>query len=243
MKAVILAAGVARRLYPITYQNPKCLLEINGKAIIDYQLQALSENDITDATVVVGYFHEKVVDHLENNYPDFSFNFIVNDHFFETNTAYSLYLCSDLLGSSSNILLNADVLFPTDLLRRVISTEFENVLAVDIKSCGREEVKVIAGMNNQIVAIGKEIIQENALGEFVGVAKLSRDFSNEFARSLVRLIDAGGKADYFEAAVQPLLSTTQVHFVDISDLPCIEIDFAEDLEEARVLAYTKWFLN
>ena len=58
---------------------------------------------------------------------------------------------------------------------------------------------------------------------------------------LSQLIEAGGKADYFEAAVDPLLAETKVHYVDVSDLPCIEIDFLEDLDKAAELATSDLF--
>ena len=73
------------------------------------------------------------------------------------------------------------------------------------------------------------------------MAKFSAEFSAAFGNSLDRLIEAGGTADYFEAAIHPLMSEHQVYYEDISDLPCIEIDFIEDLEKARELVNSDWF--
>ena len=81
----------------------------------------------------------------------------------------------------------------------------------------------------------QELIEENCLGEFLGVAKLSKEFNQLFTDSLTRLIEAGGKSDYFEAGMHPLLNKTDVYYSDVSDLPCLEIDFLEDLIEARSL--------
>ena len=72
--------------------------------------------------------------------------------------------------------MNADVIYPKALLEKVFSSNYKTVLAVDIKACGKEEVKVIDGGQNKIVAIGKDLIEEQCLGEFIGVAKLSKDF-------------------------------------------------------------------
>jgi choline kinase len=91
------------------------------------------------------------------------------------------------------------------------------------------------------VAIGKELIEDNSLGEFIGVAKFSSEFSTAFQNSLDHLITAGGTADYFEAAIHPLMSEHPVYYEDVSDLPCIEIDFIEDLEKARILVDSDWF--
>jgi choline kinase len=139
--------------------------------------------------------------------------------------------------------MNADVLYPEELLERLFASPHNDVMAVDVKECGREEVKVIAGSEDKLVAIGKELIQENSLGEFIGVALFSPEFGERLASSLEHLIDSGGKADYFEAAIHPLLSEMDVYYVDISDLPCTEIDFVEDLEEAHKLAKSDWFTN
>tara|TARA_Y100000996_G_scaffold77404_1_gene52171 strand:+ start:96 stop:815 length:720 start_codon:yes stop_codon:yes gene_type:complete len=234
MKAFILAAGVSRRLYPHTYDIPKCLLEVGGKPIIHYQLDALKNLGVTDITMIVGYHREMLMMNVEKNFPDLNFNFVINHHYFETNTAYSIHIGRDKLDSQV-LLMNADVIYPKALLEKVFSSNYKTVLAVDIKACGKEEVKVIDGGQNKIVAIGKDLIEEQCLGEFIGVAKLSKDFVDIFRRSISDLIDAGGKNDYFEAAIQPLLDKVDTHFIDISEYPCLEIDFLEDLESAREL--------
>ena len=234
MKAFILAAGVSRRLYPHTYDIPKCLLEVGGKPIIHYQLDALKNLGVTDITMIVGYHREMLMMNVEKNFPDLNFNFVINHHYFETNTAYSIHIGRDKLDSQV-LLMNADVIYPKALLEKVFRSNYNTVLAVDIKSCGKEEVKVIDGGQNKIVAIGKDLIEEQCLGEFIGVAKLSKDFVDIFRRSISDLVDAGGKNDYFEAAIQPLLDKVDTHFIDISEYPCLEIDFLEDLESAREL--------
>ncbi|MBC8346400.1 MAG: phosphocholine cytidylyltransferase family protein [Candidatus Marinimicrobia bacterium] len=241
MKAVILAAGVSRRLYPVTYEMPKCLIEVGGKPILDHQLEALQSSGINDIVLVVGYFRESIMDHVQSNYSDMNVEFVVNHHYFETNTAYSLRLCKDQIDGQSFLLMNGDVLYPKEVLDRVIHAKHDTSLAVEIKPCGREEVKVIEGDDNRLVAIGKELIEDNSLGEFIGVAKFSTEFSTAFGESLDRLIGAGGTADYFEAAIHPLMSEHSVYYEDVSDLPCIEIDFIEDLEKARELVKSDWF--
>ncbi|HBH09945.1 MAG TPA: hypothetical protein DDX15_00305, partial [Gammaproteobacteria bacterium] len=60
--------------------------------------------------------------------------------------------------------------------------------------------------DQRLVAIGKDLIEDNCLGEFIGVAKLSQDFSSMFFKSLDKLINAGGKSDYFEAAMHSILA-------------------------------------
>ena len=235
MKAFILAAGVSRRLYPETYNTPKCLLYVGGKPIINYQLEAIQNIGIQEVTMIVGYHREMLIKHVTETFSGLSFEFIINNHYFETNTAYSVYLGCKKLVLEDHILMNADVIYPPELITRINDSKHKTVLAVDIKKCGREEVKVIEGANQKIKAIGKELIEEHCLGEFLGVAKLSKDFNVLFSNSLTKLIDAGGKSDYFEAGIEPLLKEVDVYYSDVSDLPCLEIDFIEDLNEARSL--------
>ena len=234
MNALILAAGVSRRLYPHTYDKPKCLLEVNNKPIIHYQLDALKALNIKDIIIVVGYHREMLIENVRQNFPDMNFHFLINHHYFETNTAYSVLIAKNHINSDL-FLMNADVVYPISLLSDVFSSEYKNVLAVDIKICGEEEVKVIDGGNNKVVAIGKDLIEDQCLGEFIGVAKLSKNFISYFMDSLERLIKAGGKNDYFEAAIQAIINNVELNFLNVSQYPCLEIDFIEDLKIAERL--------
>ena len=243
MQGLILAAGASRRLYPLTENTPKCLLDIGGLPILSYQLNALKKYDINDVIIVLGYYKEMIIDYINKNYSEMKFTFITNEHYLDTNTSYSAYLCKDLLSSSDTLLMNGDVLYPPSLLKQIINSDYETVFAVDIKECGDEEVKVIVDNNKRIVSIGKELDIENSLGEFIGIAKLSIPFCNSFSSSLSKLIDDGGKSDYFESAIAPLLNTHNVYFEDITHLPCIEIDFNEDLQKANQLVKNKLYNN
>ena len=241
MKAVILAAGVSRRLYPLTYDIPKCLIKVGEKPIINHQLDSLKNSGIDEIIIVVGYHRERLIDHINTNYQSLNVNFVINHHYFETNTAYSLQLSDALINNDQFILLNADVLYPYEVLERLMNSYHDTILAVEVKKCGREEVKVIEGKDQRIVAIGKDLIEDNCLGEFIGVAKLSKNFSTIFFQSLDKLINAGGKSDYFEAAMHPILAGHPVYYENVSDLPCIEIDFIEDLENAQKLVKSDLF--
>ena len=234
MKALILAAGVSRRLYPHTYDTPKCLLKVSGKPIINYQLEALEQINIKEIIIIVGYHREILKSHVQESFPNLDFKFIINHHFFETNTAYSLYLGRFELNTDI-LLMNADVVYPIELLEKLYDCKYETTLAVDVKQCGEEEVKIIDGGNNKIVAIGKNLIESQCLGEFIGVAKLSKKFNSHFVESLTNLINSGGENDYFEASIALLLDKIDVRFVDVSEFPCLEVDFKEDLDLARGL--------
>jgi choline kinase len=126
MKAFILAAGVSRRLYPHTYNTPKCLIDVGSKPIIHYQLDALESLGITDVTMIVGYHREMLTEHVTSQFSNMKFNFFTNHHYFETNTAYSVYLGREILSSDEQVLMNADVVYPKELLEKT-DVYFEDV--------------------------------------------------------------------------------------------------------------------
>ena len=177
MKAVILVAGVSRRLYPLTAHRPKCLMEVGGRAIFDHQMTALLENGIREVCLVLGYRREQIMAHAEHNYPQVEFSYRINHHFFETNTGISLLEAAPAFLDRDFVYLNGDVLFEPELLTRVIDAPHRAALAVEVKVCGEEEVKVICDEAGRVLEIGKELDPERSLGEFIGVARFNAPFT------------------------------------------------------------------
>ena len=95
MKAVILVAGVSRRLFPLTEYRPKCLMEVGGQSIFDYQMQALISVGVREVCLVLGYRREQIMEYAVERYPEIDLSFKVNHFFFETNTAYSLWVAGE----------------------------------------------------------------------------------------------------------------------------------------------------
>ena len=92
MKAVILAAGAARRLAPMINSIPKCLIKIGDKSILENQLDALQFYGIEDVLIVVGYLKEQIIEKIGNQYKTINISYIENPLFSSTNTVYSLWL-------------------------------------------------------------------------------------------------------------------------------------------------------
>lgn len=230
MKAIILNAGKGGRLGMLTDERPKCLVELGGRPILDFQLDALRSGGVRNLVMVVGYRDEMIRAYLQR-YPEFSVTYIENKDFSETNTAYSLWLARHEM-TEDFLYLNGDVLFHPELIRRLMAAPARNPLAIERKCCGEEEVKVLL-KGVEITAIGKEIIPAQAYGEFIGVAKFSRDIGELFGSTLEQVVVQDRLLkNYFETAVNRMLGQAFFTALDISDLPCIEIDFPEDLERA-----------
>jgi choline kinase len=231
MKAIILNAGKGSRLAPFTDTNHKCLIKVCDKRIIDYQLDALKSVGIYDVVIVVGHLKDKIIEYL-SQYSDFNFIYIENPDYSTTNTAYSLRLAkSEML--EDFIYMNGDVIFPEEMISRLVQSKYENSLAVEIKSCGAEEVKIILD-NGRITQIGKDVPLEFSYGEFIGIAKFSKNIAGKFIESLDNVIEIEHKnKEYFEYALQQIIDDVVLTSVDISDLKTIEIDFPEDLQKAE----------
>lgn len=230
MKALILAAGRGNRLQPVSDGTPKCMIPIGERSLMHHQLAALTLYDITEIVIVVGYEKEAVQDHARE-IPGLDLTFIENPHYASTNTAYSLWLCRDQMDETF-IYLNADVLFHPELLRRLLGSPHENVLALDKRQCGAEEVKAIVA-GNTVGHIGKKLDRDASYGEFIGIGKFHQSTNKSFISHLSYTVnDQLLKNEYFEYALNRLVKETPFHYVDVSDVPCIEVDFPEDLEEA-----------
>ncbi|MFH1196286.1 MAG: glycosyltransferase [bacterium] len=233
MKAIILNAGKGSRLAPFTDDNHKCLIDIGERKIIDFQLDALRQAGITDIVIVVGHLKEKIKEYVKK-YSDLNFVFIENDAYQTTNTAYSLLLAKKEMNDEF-IYLNGDVLFDPEMLMRLIHSKHKNALAVEKKKCGEEEVKVTL-VKKRITAISKKVSVSKAYGEFVGIAKFSKDIFSDFKKALEEtIVKEKLLKEYFEYALDKITKKVTLTAVDISDLKTIEVDFPADLEKARKL--------
>jgi choline kinase len=227
MKAIILAAGAGRRLGAAV---PKCMLDVGGMSIIHRQVAAMSAEGIDEFVIVVGYEQDRVREHMAGCPGRFSFVF--NERYASTNTIYSLYLArTHLAGACWDA--NADVVFDRRLIRRLAAEPAGTALAIETHACGEEEVKVIV-RDGRIARIGKKLPPGEATGEFIGVARFDDNVAPALARALADLVERQNVvSDYFERAVDRLCSEFPLTPVDITDLPCHEIDFPSDLEIAR----------
>lgn len=231
MKAIILVAGRGSRLAPHTDDRPKCLIEIGGRSILDHQLDALAAAGVFEVVLVVGCLQEMVRGHLASR-REFTFTFIENERFGETNTAYSLWLARGEM-TDDFIYLNGDVLIHPEVIRRLTGAPAAQALAVERKRCGDEEVKALLD-GCRIMALSKTVPPADAYGEFIGIARFARSFGPFFSASLEEVVERDGLLKvYFELALERLLASHALTAIDISDLPTIEIDFPEDLARAE----------
>ncbi|KQC07876.1 MAG: hypothetical protein APR54_00585 [Candidatus Cloacimonas sp. SDB] len=234
MKAIILAAGMGKRLQEVSGGLPKSMIRIGEKSIIHNQIQSCLEVNITSFIIVVGYKRDQLRKHILEVINEDQVIFVENPIFAETNTLYSLYLTCKFW-EEDFIYFNADVLFKKELLQKISAKSEHSQLLVETKKCGEEEVKVILNDKGYITEIGKKLDIEKCAGEFIGIGKFCRKTFPSFQKHLEQSVKKGQENNFFEYAVNLLAEDCLLEAVSTEDIPCVEIDFPEDLDKAKEL--------
>jgi choline kinase len=234
MKVIILAAGEAKRLRPLTQETPKCLLLVGGKPIIDYQIDNLRLFGLKDIIVVTGFMAQKLESHLTTTFTDVNWTFIRNENYQTTYPAYGLWMAKEHLNQTI-IYLNGDVICHPEIIGTILSSGHESVTAIQQTGWDEEEVNVtIHKDSTEILDISKHISKEMSDGEFIGVTKIGKTFAIELEKTLGEFVANG---EFQKFAADSINKTIQKGFqmfvCDVTHLPAIEIDTPEDLERAR----------
>jgi len=228
MKAVIVAAGVSSRLYPLTLKTPKPLLEIDGSTVIESSIEALRKNGIKDIGVVVGYLKEQFCRALKGKVA-----FIDNPLYAFSNDLASFYCSRDFAGGDDLLYLHGDLIYHPDILKNSIREGGDIVLAVDKKACDEEDMKVRVE-NGLVVESSKEIPLHKAYGEWIGIARFSKEAARLFFDEAYSVLSKGNINAYDTYAFTALAGKGQeIKICNTGGLPWVEIDFSEELERAR----------
>lgn len=233
MRAIILAAGMGRRLAPMGWDKPKCLLPVGSTTLLENIFHSLKQQNMHEAILVVGYQHELVQRDASKH--DIQCQFVVNENFADSNTIHSLWLAREFM-TDDFFYFNADVWFDPDILSLLIRSE-TTALAVDQKSCGQEEVKVVVDDQLRIKRISKQLDPAQCYGEFIGIAKFSREVATSLIKALKPYNENPQQRNlFFEAALNDILDQHIVRAVPIGYLRAVEIDTPQDYERAKKLA-------
>lgn len=238
IKAVILAAGVGSRIRPLTDNCPKSLLMINGKTILEMMISHIQKCGISEVVFVLGYLQDQIKDYVKTQFPDLVAHYITNKKYKETNTGYSLLLTKDLVQDSTFIKFDADVVFDIAILKNLINSEHDNCLCIDKNiHLDAEEIKVIIREENRVVKASKTVNPEDAIGESIGIEKISPEAAHALFFELeIMMKDEQHHQEYYEAAYERIIEKdVPFHALDISGLKWTEIDTKEDFLSAESL--------
>lgn len=234
MKAVILAAGIASRLRPLTNHTPKCLLKVGDKCLLERAINGLIANNIRHIIIVTGYLQEQIVSFVNGNYPDLTVEFIYNEEYASTNNIYSLWLAKNSIKNDTIILLDSDILFDPLVVKAVIDEPYPNTLALNRHSLSEEEMKIVAGPDNLIQEISKTCSVKEAAGESIGIEKMSPRYTDALFRELDQMILEEKLSNiFYEAAFERLIKKGEnFRIVDTTSLFSMELDTPEDFNAA-----------
>jgi len=231
-KALILAAGSGTRISN-KFNIPKCLLEINNKKILDYQLEAFKYAGIKDIYIVTGYKSFQIKKHLKKYKKLFKINFIQNKIFNNTNNMYSASLAGKFLQGEKLIICNADVVIDKQVVKQLISGKNNNEIAVDLKVYDKESMKVRLGKFKKILEINKKIPKKISFACSIDFYKLSESASINFFKVINKHIKDFGKNDWTEVAIQKVFKNNSFFPNNIGKLKWHEIDNYSDLVQAK----------
>lgn len=235
MKAVILAAGTASRLRPLTASTPKCLLKVNGKTLLERTLDNFISNGITEFLIVTGYLQDMIRDFVAQNYPNLNVKFLCNKDYATTNNIYSLFLAEDFACGNDFILSDSDILFSKDIIAALLADKNPDVLAMNRHELGEEEIKIISDAERNVLEISKVCSIEKAVGESVGLEKMSAGYSAALYKELRQMIDREGLSNvFYEKAFERLIPQGHIFkYLDTTDFFSMEIDTVEDYERVK----------
>jgi choline kinase len=233
--AVILAAGISSRLRPLTNETPKCLLRVGATPLLQRILHSLHRNNIRECVIVTGYCKEKIEDFVQSLSLPITVLFAENPLYATTGNNYSLWSAHAYVGEHDMLVLDGDILFDSRLLALLIHSPHKNGLIIrKTGHLGAEEIKVEVDESGFVTRIGKEIDLTAAAGESIGIEKFSADTTKILFDTLNRRKD---RNEFYEASFQEMIDGgAEVHAIDSSGLPCMEIDTLEDLTAANELA-------
>lgn len=237
MKAIILAAGIASRLRPLTDSVPKCLLKVGNRCLLERTFDALIQNGIQDFIVVTGYRQQQIVDFLNSNYPEQSITFVHNEHYESTNNIYSLWLASSFVNNEDVLLLDSDIIFDPEVVTILLQSHKPDALALNSHELGEEEIKVILDEEGKVLEISKVCSIADSAGESIGIEKMSPAYFKALSKEMEVMIKQENLGNvFYEKAFERLIPKNYFFYaIDTTRFFSAELDTVEDFEQAQKL--------
>lgn len=231
MTAIILAAGVGKRLLDASGGRPKCLIEIGGRSLLGRLVDGLATCGVREVVVVVGFGAASVEDSIGGGPPGVRVRYVRNERYRE-GAILSLWAAREHLAGPV-LIMDADVLCPPDLIARLVHSPHANCFLLDgsAENTGEEQMLLVRdGRVRDIVrggAPGYEL-----MGESVGFLKLAGEAAAVLRGLLTIRIEAGQTGIEHEEVYPDLLARVDVRFERVDGMPWTEIDFPADIVRA-----------
>lgn len=240
MQALLLAAGQGKRLAQYTKENTKCMVEVNGIKLIDRVIENLRRNNINKLIAVVGYKKENLEAYLKEKFKDIEIVIIENEDYEKSNNIYSMYLAKDEIIKDDTLLLESDLIYDSELIKRLLNNPNPNVAAVAKYESWMDGTVVELSKENNIKAfIEKKDINWNEIDRYyktINIYKLSSEFSRkEYLPFLETFMNVYGNNEYYELAFKIIanLGRSNLKAEVMNNIKWYEIDNENDLKNAE----------
>lgn len=229
--AVIVAAGLSSRLYPVTKDIPKCLLEVGGESMIGRSVRQLQACGIANIYVVVGFLQQRIAEHLNSKA-----RYVLNPFYASCNNMASLWFARHAVAGRPFLYMHADVVYDPQLLRDLVAAPPSAIeLLVDFGPVDDEAMKVLV-VDDRFVCSKKDIPLDQAAGEWTGLARFSAQGGELLFQKIEGLLDAGELNAYDTMAFSELAGEDlTVGLSATNGRNWMEIDDAEDMTRARAM--------
>ena len=242
MQAIILAAGMGKRLGELTKENTKCMVKVNGVYLIDRLLGQLDVLQLDRIILVIGYQGEKLRDHVLTLPLKTPVEFVENPIYNKTNNIYSLYIAKEKLQEEDTLLIESDLIFEDTLFRKIVDHPFPNLALVAKYETWMDGTMVCLNEENDIVDfIPKKAFRYSDVDHYYKTVNIYK-FSKEFlCQNYVPFLEAYSKAlgnnEYYEQVLRviTLLDTCNLKGLPLEGERWYEIDDVQDLNIAETI--------
>ncbi|MGL5681618.1 MAG: aminotransferase class I/II-fold pyridoxal phosphate-dependent enzyme [Marinifilaceae bacterium] len=242
MQALILAAGMGKRLQELTHDNTKCMVKVNGCTLIERMLDSLNKLQINKIIIVVGFQASNLKEYLGTEYNGMPIEYVENKDYAITNNIYSLGIASDHLLQDDTILLESDLIYDDEILSKLYNHPEPNLVAVAKFESWMDGSVVTIDEDNVILdLISKKSFNYNNCNDYyktINIYKFSKEFSRtHFIPFLKAYINAVGVNEYYEQVLRiiVMLDNPDIKALPIKNEKWYEIDDIQDLDIASVL--------
>ena len=242
MQAIILAAGMGRRLGELTKNNTKCMVEVNGVKLIDRVLTYLSHLNLKRIVIVVGYKAENLVNYIENQYGNLNVEFVENPIYDKTNNIYSLALAKDKFKEDDTLLLESDLIYEESMLRLLVDNQQPDLALVAKYEKWMDGTMVTIDDDCNILNfISKKEFKQSEVDKYyktVNIYKFSKSYiNNQYLPLLEAYCQMKGNNEYYEEVLRVLtmIDKSSLKALPIGDEKWYEIDDIQDLDIAETI--------
>lgn len=242
MQALMLAAGMGKRLGRFTSGQTKCMVQVGGKTLLEHAAEALRRAGIRKLILVTGYAGDKLEAYARQTLTDFELVFVDNPDYAVTNNIYSLYLAREEFMKDDTILLESDLIYDGDLIRRLVEDPRKDMVTVAKYESWMDGTVTLLDEDGVI----REFVEKKDFRfdraenyyKTVNIYKFSKDFAERlYIPFLHAYIRAYGMNQYYELVLKTLTRTpgAQMHAFEVGSMKWYEIDDAQDLDIANTL--------